>query len=78
MLSEAPTPRPLPLGHGKRCLPSALDAIAQVFIESVGSGLWWRRCFAKNNVADLRRRPSALLTQSCGEDPGMMSRRSGT
>ena len=56
--SEAPTPKPLPLGYGKRCLPSALDAIAQVFIESVGSGLYWRRRFAKNDVTDLRCSPA--------------------
>jgi hypothetical protein len=36
-VSRAPTPKPLPLGHGKRCLPSALDAAEQVFIKGVGS-----------------------------------------
>jgi hypothetical protein len=56
--SEAPTPKPLPLGYGKRCLPSALDAIAQVFIESVGSELWWRCRFAEHDVADLRCSPA--------------------
>jgi hypothetical protein len=37
---------------------SALDAAEQVFIESVGSELRWRRWFAKNDVADLRCSPA--------------------
>jgi hypothetical protein len=73
--SEAPTPKPLPLGYGKRCLPSALDAIAQVFIESVGSTLGRRRWFAKNDVADLRCCPA---TATSGPDASRLELRCNT
>jgi hypothetical protein len=62
-MSEAPTPKPLPLGHGKRCLPSALDAKRQVFIKTVGSTLGRRRWFAKNDVG-LASPPSARRERS--------------
>jgi hypothetical protein len=61
-VSEAPTPKSLPLGHGKRCFPSALDAELQVLIKTVGSTLGRRRWFAKNDVADLRRCPAAATS----------------
>ena len=45
-LSRAPTPKPLPLGYGRRYSPSALDAQGQVFIKAVGSELQMQRGFA--------------------------------